>query len=107
MKIILTTGFFILCLSLLTGCAGEKKEQKGTASDYSGGLLRIIDRAENARKMANLNALKAAISQYRVEHDKNPRTLEELKDQLGENFRFDDYIYNPETGEVTSKIDLK
>lgn len=107
MKIIVTACVVIFSLSLMSGCKGEKKEPKGPVADYYNGMLRSLDKAEHAQKQANLQALKAAITQYRIEREKNPESLEELKGQLGENFKFDDYIYNPETGEVTLKADLK
>lgn len=70
-------------------------------------MIRSIDRAKDTQKQANLNTLKAAITQYRVENGKNPQSLEELRSQLGDNFRFEDFLYNPDTGEVTVKGDFK
>jgi hypothetical protein len=102
---IITKGIIVLALLFLIGCKGEKKEPKGPVADYYNGMMRALDRAEDAQKQANLNILKAAIAHYRVENGKNPSTLEDLRGQLGENFSFGDFLYSPETGEVALKSD--
>lgn len=107
MKIIITTGIIILSFFLITGCKGENKEPKGPVRDYYNGMLRALDRAKDAQRQANLQALRTTIAQYRAENGKNPESLEELKGQLGEGFRFEDYLYNPETGEVALKGEVK
>lgn len=81
----------------LPGC-GE--EGKNPVQEYGDNLIRSLDKAERAKLISSLPAIRAQLMQYKIQHGRYPASLEELS---LEDVALDALSYNPETGDVRFK----
>lgn len=89
----------LFCLAglLFSACSKKKTE------DYSGTLLNMPKRAENAAQQADLVALRSSIHAYRAAHGKYPQELRDVAPLLNSDINYGDYDYDPATGQVSVK----
>lgn len=85
-----------LLLSGLTAC-DMFKDSQDTVKEGANTTIQQIDRA---RVLSDLTSITAALQSYRLQYEKYPASLDELKLQLNHP---EDLVYDPEKGQVRSK----
>ncbi|MBE0425591.1 MAG: hypothetical protein IBX72_02955 [Nitrospirae bacterium] len=93
---------FLIIFILLFSFACEEKP--GTAfDDYGDALIDSYNRGQKAGEIANLDAVKKAVSMYYAENAKYPETLEKINDYMRSDIDMSKYNYDPDTGKVSLK----
>lgn len=94
LKLLLT-----LCImGLLVSACNRKK-----SDDYSGTMLNMPKRAEDAAAQANLDALKSCVQAYRAANGRYPKDLDDAAALLGSPVDLGKYDYDPASGTVGLK----
>ncbi|MEW6571230.1 MAG: hypothetical protein AB1390_08680 [Nitrospirota bacterium] len=78
------------------------KEKPRTAfDDYGDALIESYKRGQQAGEIANLDALRKAVTIYHAENGKYPEHLEQIRDSLRADLDLSKYDYDPDTGAVS------
>jgi len=101
MKIVIPLLFFVIITSLFSFSCDRKP--KTAFDEYGDALVDSYKRGQRAGDISNLDAVKKAVELYRVEHSKNPETLDEIKDYLRSDVDLSKFDYNPENGMISLK----
>jgi len=91
----------LLASLFLAACDEKPKNPVAVQGDR---LIDSYHRSQDARDVANLDAIKQAIQAYRAANDKLPQDLEEIKPLLSApDLDLAKYAYNPSDGAVVIK----
>jgi Type II secretion system (T2SS), protein G len=89
----------LFCMAGLLFSACDKKKTE----DYSGTILNIPKRAQDATAQANLEALRTSVQAYRAANGKYPEDLKDAAALMGSTIDLGKYDYDPTTGAVIMK----
>ncbi len=93
--------FLFLSLLILAACDEKPKNPVAVQGDR---LIDSYHRSQDARDVANLDAIKQAIQAYRAANDKLPQDLEEIKPLLSApDLDLSKFTYNPADGSAAIK----
>lgn len=98
MKYLLIISLIIVILFSITTC---KEKPRTPLDDYGDALIDSYKRGQDAKEIANLDAVKKAVMVYYASKGKYPQSLEEIKDLLNSDIDLSRYSYNSENGKVT------
>ncbi len=90
----------MVCVALAVLIGTSCSDDKNPVREYGSTLTGAVKKAERAKVVADLVAIKAEIMRYRAENGNPPPSLQALN--MKEIYP-DLYRYNPETGEVALK----
>jgi hypothetical protein len=99
MKIYLIFLLFI-SVFITNGCKKSKDvviETKTTTKEYAKGIAEVPSKT---KVLTELASIRQAIKMYKVENEKYPENLSDLKVKIGD---VEDYDYDSETGKVKSR----
>ena len=93
--------FLVTIVFLFTSACDRKP--KTAFDEYGDALVDSYKRGQKAGDISNLDTVKKAVEMYRVEHSKNPESLDDIKDYLRSEVDLSKFDYNPENGIVSLK----
>ena len=82
----------------------QPAKEENIVIDYAENLKTSVDKAEDAKKTANLVIIQSAIRSFKATKSRNPESIQELQKAgfLG-SMNFSYYDYDSRTGEVSIK----
>ena len=93
----------ITVLLLVAPVFGCKEKSSNPVQEYGNTLIDSYERAQRTADTTNLAIFRRSVQAYRSANGKNPESLQDLENFLGEKIDPDKYEYDPETGVINIK----
>lgn len=92
--------FSLIILLPLIAC---KEKPKNPVAEYGGALMDSYQKSQQAGRIANLDAVRKTVAEYRASNGKYPESLEEIRDMFNSDIDLSIYDYDPQSGSVSIK----